>query len=189
LTEYTHNAQPGMTAGDVLDVVKLFEGHAIEVIIDGGWAVDALLGEQTRPHSDLDIAMPHKHVPLARQLLEIRGYCDIPRSDTRDCNFVMGDDSGRTVDFHTYTYDESGNLLFGLPYPLESLQGVGSIAGCQVRCITPEWLIKFHTGYSHDADDVHDVLALCRRYTLPIPPKYIEHHSVKECEQISPDTG
>jgi hypothetical protein len=103
-----------MTAGDVLDVLKLFERHAIEVIIDGGWAVDALLGEHTRPHSDLDIAMPHKHVPLARQLLEERGYRDVPRSDTRDCNFVMGDDSGRTVDIHTYTYDDLNLLLVWL---------------------------------------------------------------------------
>jgi lincosamide nucleotidyltransferase A/C/D/E len=176
-----------MTAGDVLDVIKLFERNAIEVIIDGGWAVDALLGEQTRPHSDLDIAMPHKYVPLARHLLEGRGYCDVPRTDTRDCNFVMGDDSGRTVDFHTYTYDESGNLLFGLPAPIVARCRL--IAGCQVRCITPEWLVKFHIGYSHDTDDVQDVLALCQRYTHPIPPQYTEHHSGKECEQISPMPG
>jgi len=101
----------------------------------------------------------------------------------------MGDEHGHLVDFHTYTYDESGDLLFGLPYPLESLQGVGSIAGCQVRCITPEWLVKFHTGYPLDVADIHDVLALCQRFALAIPPEYIEHHSGKECEQISPMPG
>ena len=174
-----------MSACDVLDVIALFEQHAIEVIIDGGWAVDALLGEQTRPHSDLDIAMPHKHVALARQLLEERGYRDVPRDDTRDCNFVLADDQEHTVDFHSYTYGESGSLLFGLPYPLESLQGVGLIAGHQVRCITPEWLVKFHTGYPLDEDDVHDVLALCRQFSLELPPEYIEFMHPNHCSQTS----
>jgi lincosamide nucleotidyltransferase A/C/D/E len=57
---------PIMTAEDVLELVILFEQNGIEVILDGGWAVDALLGVQTRPHEDLDVAMPHKYVPLTR---------------------------------------------------------------------------------------------------------------------------
>ena len=32
----------------------------IDVIIDGGWGVDALLGEQTRTHDDLDVAVQHE---------------------------------------------------------------------------------------------------------------------------------
>src|SRR4030065_1370373 len=83
------NCQPEMTARDVIDLVQLFERNQIEVIIDGGWAVDALLGEQTRPHEDLDIALPHLYVPLARSLMEAKGFKDEPRSDTRECNFVL----------------------------------------------------------------------------------------------------
>ena len=95
-----------MRAEDVLDLVTLFEQNQIEVILEGGWGVDALLGEQTRLHEDLDIAMPHNYVPLARSLLEARGYADVPRPDTRDCNFVLGDKFGHLIDFHTYTFDE-----------------------------------------------------------------------------------
>jgi lincosamide nucleotidyltransferase A/C/D/E len=164
--------KPEMTSEDVLEVVKLFEQNQIEVFIDGGWGVDALLGEQTRPHEDLDVAMPHIHVPLARSLLEARGYTDVPRTDTRDCNFVLGDKLGHLIDFHTYTYDEHGRLVFGLPYPPDSLNGTGSIKGYPVKCITPEWLVKFHTGYQFDENDYHDVKALCQRFRLELPAEY-----------------
>jgi lincosamide nucleotidyltransferase A/C/D/E len=163
---------PIMSAKSLLEVIRLFEQNHIEVIIDGGWAVDALLAVQTRPHEDLDIAMPHEYVPLARQLLEARGYTDVPRTDTRDCNFVMGDDQGHLVDFHTYTFDDQGQLIFGLPYPPDSLTGKGSVLGYPVRCITPEWLVKFHTGYTFDENDVRDVVALCQHFGLELPDEY-----------------
>jgi lincosamide nucleotidyltransferase A/C/D/E len=44
-----------MTREALVDLLQLFESTGIEVWLDGGWAVDALLGEQTRPHKDVDI--------------------------------------------------------------------------------------------------------------------------------------
>jgi lincosamide nucleotidyltransferase A/C/D/E len=173
------SSKPRMEAEDLLEIIHLFEEHRIEVIIDGGWAVDALLGEQTRPHDDLDIAMPHKYVPLARQLLEVRGFADVPRNDTRDCNFVLGDDLGHLVDFHTYSFDEQGTLVFGLPYPPDSLNGNGSVLGHSVRCITPEWLVKFHTGYRFDENDFKDVTALCERFGIDLPNEYMQEKKGK----------
>ncbi len=161
-----------MTAEDVLELVILFEQNGIEVILDGGWGVDALLGVQTRPHEDLDVTMPHKYVPLARSLLEARGFTDVPRPDTRDCNFVLGDELGHLVDFHTYTFDELGYLVFGLAYPPDSLTGAGSMLGHPVRCITAQWLVQFHTGYDFDENDVRDVSALCQRFHLEMPVEY-----------------
>ena len=134
--------------------------------------MDALLGRQTRPHADLDIAVEHKDVPVIRDLLEARGYRDVPRDDTRDCNFVMGDDEGRLIDFHSYTFDESGKLTFGLDYPPDSLTGSGSIDGFPVRCITPEWMVKFHSGYDLDEGDYHDVRLLCEAFGIPLPDEY-----------------
>ncbi len=161
-----------MPLAEVLALVQLFDAAQLEVVIDGGWAVDALLGAQTRSHLDLDIAMPHRHVPGLRRLLEARGYSDVPRDDTRECNFVMGDYLGHAVDVHTFTFDEYGNLVFGLPYPPDSLSGHGTVDGYSVRCITPEWLVKFHTGYALDANDFHDVQALCRRFGIQLPGEY-----------------
>ncbi len=163
---------PEMTAQDVLELLQLCVEHDIEIILDGGWGVDALLGEQTRPHADLDIAMQHKDVPQLRALLEARGYQDVPRDDTRDCNFVLGDDQGHLVDFHSYTFDAEGNLTFGVPYPSASLRGKGVIAGQPVRCITPEWMVEFHTGYPLDENDYHDVKLLCQCFGIKIPAAY-----------------
>jgi lincosamide nucleotidyltransferase A/C/D/E len=83
-----------MTVSDVIEIVRLLDQNRIDVWIDGGWGVDALLGEQTRSHRDMDIAVQHSDVPQLRALLEARGYKDVPRDDTRDCNFVLGDDLG-----------------------------------------------------------------------------------------------
>ncbi len=71
-----------MSADAVVQLLQLFEQHGIEVVVDGGWGVDALLGEQTRFHADVDIALEHKDVPKLRALLEARGYKDVPRDDT-----------------------------------------------------------------------------------------------------------
>lgn len=164
--------QKEMKASDVVEFLKLCEENDIEIIIDGGWGVDALLGKQTRIHQDLDIALQHKYVPKLRQLLEARGYKDIPRDDTRECNYVMGDNKGHAIDFHSFTLDEKGNLIFGIAYPLESLTGTGTIHGHPVKCISPEWMVKFHTGYDLDEIDYRDVLALCEHFGIPLPKEY-----------------
>ncbi|HYG58958.1 MAG TPA: nucleotidyltransferase family protein [Symbiobacteriaceae bacterium] len=163
---------PEITAGDVIEIIQLFEQNHIELCIDGGWAVDALLGGQTRTHADLDIAVQHKDVPQIRTLLEAKGFRDIPRDDSWDCNFVMGDDRGRQVDIHSYTYDSAGKHVYGVAYPLESLTGTGRIQGYPVRCISPEWLVQFHTGYPLDENDYRDVKALCQRFGLALPAEY-----------------
>jgi len=166
--------EPEMTAEDVVAFVKLLNEAGIEVCIDGGWGVDALLGRQTRVHSDLDIAVQHEDVPRIRALLEERNYKDVPRDDTRDCNFVLGDDEGHLIDLHSYTFDQAGNLLFGVAYPYDSLHGTGTIKGFPVRCITAEWMVKFHSGYKLDENDYHDVKQLCQAFGIGLPAEYAE---------------
>jgi lincosamide nucleotidyltransferase A/C/D/E len=161
-----------MSGEAVVELLRLFEQQGIEVFVDGGWGVDALIGKQTRPHTDLDIALQHRDVPQLRVLLEERGYTDIPRDDTRDCNFVMGDDKGHEIDFHSYTFDADGKLTFGVDYPLDSLTGTGSIQGHPVKCISPEWMVKFHSGYHLDENDYHDVSVLCEHFGITLPDEY-----------------
>lgn len=43
-----------MRAKDVLTLLSALDGLGVHYWLDGGWGVDCLLGEQTRPHSDLD---------------------------------------------------------------------------------------------------------------------------------------
>jgi len=164
--------QPEMTVSDVVQLLRLLAEQGIEVWVDGGWGVDALLGEQTRAHRDVDIAIPHADVPRLRALLEARGYKDVPRDDTRDFNFVLGDDQGHEVDVHSCTFDADGKNVYGVAYPAESLTGEGSIGGYPVRCVAAEWMVKFHTGYRLDENDYRDVRALCTRFGLPLPAEY-----------------
>jgi lincosamide nucleotidyltransferase A/C/D/E len=163
---------PEMTANDVVALLRLFETNGLDVCIDGGWGVDALLGRQTRRHSDLDIAIQHRDVPTLRALLAANGYHDVPRDDTRDCNFVLGDAHGHQVDVHSYTFDANGTHIYGVPYPALSLTGRGSIDGYPVTTITAEWMVKFHSGYVLDENDYRDVRALCETFGIELPEEY-----------------
>jgi len=159
-------------AHDAAELVAFLEQHGLEVYVDGGWAVDALLGVETRPHDDLDIAVPHRHVPRLRELLAAQGYREQPGNGTWECNFVLADARGRKIDVHSYTLDDAGNHVYGVPYISAHLTGEGSINGHPVRCISPEWLVKFHTGYEVDENDFRDVQALCERFGIPLPDEY-----------------
>ena len=155
-----------MTAADAVGIISLLEQSGIEVHVDGGWGVDALLGEQTRKHGGLDIALQHKFVAQMRELLEARGYKDVPRFNTSEWNFVLGDDEGHLVDIHSYTFDENGNNIFGVAYEPRHLTGTGVINGYIVKCIPPDVMVEFHTGYEMDDNDYHDVKALCEWFNL-----------------------
>ncbi len=89
----------------------------------------------------------------------------------------MGDDSGHEVDFHVVVLDADGHGIYGPPekgerYPAEALAGTGVVSGRRVRCITAEWLVRFHTGYAVDEEDWADVSALCERFGLTVPRDY-----------------
>ncbi len=66
----------------------------------GGWGVDALLGEQTRVHKDLDIVIQEKNLERFCALLTIKGYTEAFQNDSCAWNFVLGDDQGHNVDIH-----------------------------------------------------------------------------------------
>src|ERR1700734_3421668 len=100
-----------MISVDVVSLYTELENLGITIWIDGGWGVDALLGEQTRPHQDLDIAVQQKDVLHLRQFLKAQGYKDIKLEEARAWNFVLGDENGREIDFHVIVIDDKGNGL------------------------------------------------------------------------------
>jgi len=166
-----------MNIADVIDLYTQLDNRGIEVWLDGGWGVDALLGEQTRPHADVDIVVQHKDVPKLRELLEMQGYKDVPRDDTNVWNFVLGDNNGRLVDVHAVTLDTGGNGLYGpveqgVMYPAGSLTGIGVVDGHMVKCVSVEYMIKFHAGYKLRETDFKDVSALCARFGIDCPQEY-----------------
>lgn len=164
-----------MEAEDVVELVQLLEKNGIDLWLDGGWGVDALLGKQTREHDDLDIVLQEKDLLKLRELLEARGYKDVPRDDTRFENFVLGDSSGNLVDVHAFHFNANGNGIYGEKgetYPALSLKGRGTINGQPVKCITAEQIVKFHTGYKPDEKDIKDVTALCEKFGIELPGEY-----------------
>jgi len=158
-----------MDARDAARLIEFLEQHGLEVYVDGGWAVDALLGEQSRPHGDLDIAVPHKYVPALRELLAGRGYCEQRRDDAWECNFVLADALGREVDVHSYTLDDAGSNVYGVAYVSEHLTGRGSIDGYPVRCISPEWLCESTPQWSAESRPASAHLSPPRRRPSPPP--------------------
>lgn len=162
-----------MPAGKVLEIFQLLKDQGIEAILDGGWAVDAQLGYQSRPHEDLDLAVFHKDVPAIRTLLEANGYSIVPRNDSWECNFVYGNDEGHLIDIHSCSFDEDQNHIFGVAYTWEALQGQGEILDTPVRCVPPEILVDYHTGYTLDENDYHDVKLLCDKFKIDLPPDYL----------------
>lgn len=159
-----------MNSADVINLYKKLETMGIKILIDGGWGVDALLGKQTRPHEDLDIALQQKDVPELCKILEADGYREVKRDS--QWNFVLGDPKGRKVDLHAFVLDERGNVVGGIPYPTASLTGTGSIDGQSVRCITADCQVKSHSGYELRDKDFKDVSALCDRFGIDYPEEY-----------------
>lgn len=168
---------PEMTERDLCRYLDLFEGLGISVWLGGGWGVDALLGEQTRRHADLDIVLSEKAAEKLREALFNEGFEDAETDDRTDWNFVMADDQGHRIDFHVVEFDDGGAGVYGPPergvsFPASSFTGSGEICGREVRCLDAEFQVGSHTGYEIDEDDIHDVLALCARFGLTIPGEY-----------------
>ena len=164
------------TGAAVLGVLDLLRGGDIDVWVDGGWGVDALLGHQTRSHNDLDIAVRLQDRARYDEAMAGAGFRNV--RDDGPYNTVVRDDTGCEVDAHfvdldeTYVDERGVEVYRGIAYEAGSLRGRGIVLGYPVRCVTPEALVRYHTGYEPDDDDYRDVAALCRRFKLPLPPPF-----------------
>jgi len=167
----------GMSAGDVEWFLGLVDELGIDVWLDGGWGVDALLGEQTRFHADLDVIVEECDVAELRRGLAPFGFAAIPTDDRTEWNFVLADPNGRRIDVHVIVIDEHGNGLYGPPeqgvsYPASALTGSGTVGNRPVRCLTADYQVQSHTGYELNENDLHDVMALHDRFGVPLAEEH-----------------
>jgi lincosamide nucleotidyltransferase A/C/D/E len=167
-----------MSAQDVLQVVAAV-GHAgVAVWLDGGWGVDALVGEQTRPHDDLDCIIALGDADAAQDALAPLGFAVV--ENELPTRFVVRDVSDRRVDFHTVTFDDDGGGVQALQdgtlwrFLPDALTGSGAIAGQPVPCLTAEVQGLAHVGYDLDEKDVHDMRLLARHFGIDLPEPYRE---------------
>lgn len=140
-----------MNGNDVLEILQILNQAGIDVWIDGGWGVDALVTQQTREHQDLDLVAPLNQVDEIREVLGKVGFSIF--ADELPTRFVMQDSSHRQIDFHPVTFDKEGEGIQKLQdgklyrYRKAGFSGVGVINGKKVKCLTPEVQAECHYGY------------------------------------------
>ena len=171
-----------MTADMVHWFLDLFEKLDIKVWIDGGWGVDALLGECTREHQDLDIIISWEDSAILTKALFARGFVDIHTDDRKDRNFVMGHQSHGLIDFHVIELTEGGGAVYG-PGEIDwiisesELNAVGFISGREVRCLSVDYQVRSHSGYTLQDTDFADLHALQERYGVELFAEQIKEES------------
>jgi lincosamide nucleotidyltransferase A/C/D/E len=166
-----------MGPAEVIEVLEVLGAAEIPVWLDGGWGIDALVGEQTRAHDDLDLVVARPDCARAQDALAPLGFAHAPEIEPGlPARVVLRAADHRGVDLHPVLFDAAGNGWQELPgggwglYPAEGLEGHGQIAGRQVPCLTPDLQLRHHLGYPLDQSDRHDLEALASRYDLPLPP-------------------
>jgi lincosamide nucleotidyltransferase A/C/D/E len=164
-----------MTSEALVDLLRLCQRAGIEVWLDGGWAVDAVLGAQTRPHKDVDIILRVGDLSILRDTLAERGFETQPGGS--EFNFVMADCDGLEVDVHAIVFDETGNGVYRMAngsdwiFPAAGFSGRGVIQGLSVRCLTPEVQVLCHAhGYVPAEKDLQDMERLQERFGVELPP-------------------
>jgi len=165
-----------ITEADAAKILRILKSHRIEVWIDGGWGVDALLGHQSRPHDDLDLVLRQSEIWRIAEVLGKAGFRRVEEA-ARPFNFVMVDRRGREVDLHGVVFDPAGNGLYGPQpatgsgrmYPAAAFTGIGTIDGESVQCMTAEYQVANHAGYDPGDADFHDVKALHERFGADLP--------------------
>jgi lincosamide nucleotidyltransferase A/C/D/E len=168
-----------MTAAAALNLLDALREAGVAPCVGGGWAVDALLGKQTREHSDLDLWVQAVDLdPLIRVVVERGVDRLLPWGGDRPWNFVLHDGGQQRVDLHLYEVLPGGAALHyggistGVTFPAEALAGEGLIAGWPVRSESAPWALRWRTGYAPRAVDLHDVRQLCGRFGFAVPEGY-----------------
>ena len=165
-----------MTSAAVIELLQLFESAAIQVWLDGGWGVDALLQTQTRAHKDIDIILAVADVPKLQELLAKRGFSF--REGKPPNSFTLASGAGLEVDIHAVTFDADGNGVYRMQngedwfYPAEGFNWHGMIGRMSVRCLSPRAQVLCHEyGYVPVEKDFRDMELLERRFGVHLPPQ------------------
>ncbi|MEU4093627.1 amino acid transporter [Streptomyces sp. NPDC026673] len=159
-----------MTADDVLSLLAVLRGAGADIWIGGGWGVDALVGEQTRPHRDLDLMHRTEQEPAVVAALADAGFTET--LDWRPVRFVVADPARREVDLHPLDFAADGSAVQASPdpgrpfrYPASCFT-TGTIHGVAVPCLSAEQQVHFHQGYEPAERDRHDMAQLRRVFGI-----------------------
>ncbi len=155
------------SAADVLEFFDLFSSNGIPAWLDGGWGVDAMVREQTRPHRDIDVVVPIDASVQLKSLLLDRGF-SIDHDETRmphrlvvldtehllmiDVHFVDFQPDGSAV-WTVPSYSESDDDSYTYTYTVEGFNGIGAVEGVPIPCLTLEEQVRCRTTRRYSFDD------------------------------------
>jgi lincosamide nucleotidyltransferase A/C/D/E len=164
-----------MRAEGVVALMRRLRSEGVVAWLDGGWAVDALLGRQTREHSDVDLVLDRDAVGRVRSMLEADGY--VLLRDELPASVAYGHpETGDEVDLHPLrlTRDGGGDQQYGdgrppwhygAPVP-------GVVGGEVVPCCDLDTQLRAHVGYDPRPVDHADMAALRERFGCDLPDPY-----------------
>lgn len=146
---------------DVAWLLEVMSGCGIEPIVVGGWGVDALAGEQSRPHRDLDVLVQHEFVETISSKLLSAGFA--VATDWLPVRVELSDvERDRHVDIHPIFDDGRGGWWqhgrddTKFEYPAAVLT-TGLIGAVPVQCLTAAKQRDLHAGYELREQDAHDL--------------------------------
>jgi lincosamide nucleotidyltransferase A/C/D/E len=121
-----------MDEARVVRALEALEREGVVPCCMGGWGVDALVGEQTRKHRDLDLIVEPRHRDAALQALGGLGYRtwyeqQATLDDPMEERIVVRDRGMRVIDIHPVEFEVAGISIVS-----------GSIGGRPVKCISAQ---------------------------------------------------
>lgn len=164
-----------MDQEEVLRVLELAEIASIPLVVAGGWAVDALLGWQTRPHKDLDLAINRAYFTRFLGIISRIGYGLVEEALADDRRFMLDNGAGHQIEIHVYARDDKGRIVSGTRYPNNALTGQGKIGHLKVSCMDPEWLIDSYSEKEINDQTLQDLKYVSNLFRVPLPIEFQEY--------------
>jgi lincosamide nucleotidyltransferase A/C/D/E len=166
VTELGDDAHSSMSAADVGTVLDIAHTARFDRLwIAGGWGVDALVGRQTRIHSDLDLAVDVTRMALDHLLQALGRHSYLVQADWLPSRVALVA-GARQVDLHPLLFDAQGtgwqaNIEGQEPfqYPQDAF-AKGLIDGRLVDCLSVMQQLRFHHGYLPRERDNQDIALL-----------------------------
>ncbi|MGW7067044.1 nucleotidyltransferase domain-containing protein [Streptomyces sp. NPDC054855] len=159
-----------MTADDVLTVLAHLQRAQLDIWVGGGWGIDALIGEQTRNHRDLDLMHRHDQEPAVLGALAAAGFAE--SLDHRPIRYVVTDTTGRDIDLHPLVFTADGAATQASPQPQRPFLYpptcfvTGTIHQTPVPCLSATQQVYFHQGYPPSDRDRHDMKQLRHAFNI-----------------------
>lgn len=161
--ESSSDGRSGMVLAEVFRVLDALSAAKGRFWLEGGWGIDALVGQQTRPHRDVDIELDADGEEAALAVLAELGY-DI-ETDWRPNRVELSSTGLGYVDLHPLLISQDGSarqaaLGGGYHHFPRSYFVEGSLGGRVIPCVSIGAQRLFHSGYELRRSDVHDLALL-----------------------------